>query len=58
MPERTVKEEVPSGPIKGQRLTAEMYDSMLDEYYSERGWDRDGVVKKETIKNLGLSDLV
>ena len=58
MPERTVKEAVPSGPIKGQTLTAEMYDEMLDEYYSERGWDPDGVVKQETIERLGLSEFV
>jgi aldehyde:ferredoxin oxidoreductase len=58
MPERTVKETVPSGPIKGQKLTAQMYDRMLDEYYAERGWDEDGVVKTETIEKLGLSELL
>jgi aldehyde:ferredoxin oxidoreductase len=58
MPERTVKEAVPSGPIKGQTLTAEMYDEMLDEYYEERGWDSQGVVRQETVKNLGLSEFV
>jgi aldehyde:ferredoxin oxidoreductase len=49
---------VPSGPIKGQRLTIEMYDEMLDEYYGERGWDSDGVVRRETIEKLGLSEFV
>jgi aldehyde:ferredoxin oxidoreductase len=58
MPERTVGETVPSGPIKGQKLTAEMYERMLDEYYAERGWDNDGVVKEETIEKLGLSELL
>lgn len=58
MPERTVKEAVPSGPIKGQTLTAEMYDEMLNEYYEERGWDSQGVVKQETVKSLGLSEFV
>lgn len=58
MPERTVKETVPSGPIKGQKLTAEMYDQMLDEYYAERGWDMDGVVTRETIEKLGLSEFL
>jgi aldehyde:ferredoxin oxidoreductase len=58
LPERTVKEAVPSGPIKGQKLTAEMYDQMLDEYYAERGWDENGVVKRETIEKLGLTELL
>ena len=58
MPERTVKEAVPSGPIKGQALTTEMYDEMLDEYYEDRGWDSQGVVKQETVKSLGLSEFV
>jgi aldehyde:ferredoxin oxidoreductase len=58
MPERTVGEAVPSGPIKGQKLTAGMYEDMLDEYYRERGWDRDGVVKQETIEKLGLSEFL
>ncbi len=37
LPERIVKEAVPSGPIKGQVLTEEMYNSMLDECYEVRG---------------------
>ena len=58
MPERVIKEVVPSGPIKGQKLTAEMYDEMLGEYYQERGWDLNGVVRQETIEKLGLSEFV
>jgi aldehyde:ferredoxin oxidoreductase len=58
MPDRTVKEAVPSGPLKGQKLTAEMYEQMLDEYYTERGWDENGVVKPETIEKLGLAELL
>ena len=50
LPERIVKEKVPSGPIKGKFLTREMYNEMLDEYYRERGWDQDGIPKKETLK--------
>jgi len=58
MPERIMKEAVPSGPIKGQRLTPEMYDRMLDEYYEVRGWDSDGVPTDETIEKLGLKELI
>jgi aldehyde:ferredoxin oxidoreductase len=58
MPERILKEAVPSGPIKGQVLTEEMYKGMLDEYYDERGWDEDGVPTEETIEMLGLKELL
>lgn len=58
MPERILKEAVPSGPIKGRFLTEEMYQSMLDEYYDERGWDNDGVPTQETIDRLGLKELL
>jgi aldehyde:ferredoxin oxidoreductase len=58
MPERIMKEAVPSGPIKGKTLTPEMYDAMLDEYYDVRGWDNDGVPTKDTLKNLGLVELI
>jgi aldehyde:ferredoxin oxidoreductase len=58
MPERIMKEAVPSGPIKGQRLTPEMYDRMLDEYYEVRGWDKEGVPTDETIEKLGLKELL
>ncbi len=57
-PERIVKEAVPSGPIKGRFLTSEMYNTMLDEYYEERGWDRDGVPTSETIEKLCLTALI
>jgi aldehyde:ferredoxin oxidoreductase len=58
MPERTMKEAVPSGPIKGQKLTPEMYDTMLDEYYEQRGWDSDGVPVSVTADKLGLTQLL
>jgi len=58
MPERIMKEAVPSGPIKGRVLTEEMYNEMLDEYYRERGWDEDGVPTQETINELGLTGLL
>jgi aldehyde:ferredoxin oxidoreductase len=58
LPDRFLKEAVPSGPIKGQVLTEDMYNQMLDDYYDERGWDRDGVVKQETVDNFGLAEVV
>ncbi|KKL65854.1 hypothetical protein LCGC14_2150810, partial [marine sediment metagenome] len=43
---------------KGRFLTTEMYNTMLDEYYEERGWDMDGVPTSETIEKLGLTTLI
>jgi aldehyde:ferredoxin oxidoreductase len=58
LPERITKEAVPSGPTKGRILTEEMYAVMLDEYYDTRGWDKDGVPTLETIRKLGLDELL
>jgi len=58
LPERIVREAVPSGPIEGRVLTQEMYDQMLDEYYDVRGWDSDGVPTPATIRKLGLEELL
>ncbi|MFW6181990.1 MAG: aldehyde ferredoxin oxidoreductase family protein [Spirochaetota bacterium] len=58
LPERIVTEAVPSGPIKGQVLTREMYNRMLDEYYRERGWDGKGVPTGETVSQLGIDGLL
>jgi aldehyde:ferredoxin oxidoreductase len=58
LPERITKEAVPSGPTQGRILTEEMYAVMLDEYYEARGWDKDGVPRPETIRKLGLEELL
>jgi len=58
LPERITKEAIPSGPTQGRILTGEMYDVMLDEYYDVRGWDEDGVPTLETIRKLGLNELL
>ena len=58
LPERVTKEVIPSGPTKGRILTEDMYARMLDEYYEARGWDSDGVPTPETIRKLGLDELL
>jgi aldehyde:ferredoxin oxidoreductase len=54
LPDRIMREKIPSGPTKGRVLTPEMYAVMLDEYYAARGWDADGVVTVVTRRRLGL----
>jgi aldehyde:ferredoxin oxidoreductase len=47
-----------TGPVAGKVLTIEMLNSMLDEYYALRGWDREGVPTAGTLSRLDLGDVV
>ena len=58
LPPRFLHDEIPSGNSKGFRTTPEELQEMLDEYYALRGWDSDGVPKKETLGKLGLEEFV
>jgi aldehyde:ferredoxin oxidoreductase len=51
LPDRLLKEPMPSGPAKGK--VSEL-GKMLPEYYELRGWDKEGVPTKEKLKDLGL----
>ncbi|WP_460041829.1 tungsten-containing formaldehyde ferredoxin oxidoreductase [Thermococcus atlanticus] len=57
-PRRWFIEGLKSGPYKGQHLDEKKYDELLSEYYRLRGWDERGVPKKETLKELGLEDVI
>jgi aldehyde:ferredoxin oxidoreductase len=56
-PMRWFKEPLTDGPLKGSVLDLEKYNAMLDLYYQKRGWDKNGVPKKETLEKLGLADV-
>ena len=47
----------PRGKGEGKALTKEMLDTMLDEYYSLRGWDKNGVPSQELLTELGIGDV-
>jgi aldehyde:ferredoxin oxidoreductase len=51
LPKRLLEVPSPSGTAKGK--VCEL-DVMLPEYYKVRGWTKDGVPTKETLKRLGL----
>jgi aldehyde:ferredoxin oxidoreductase len=57
LPERDFKDPIPSGPLKGYVLDKEKFAEMMQTYYQIRGWDKNGVPKKEKLKELGLSDV-
>ena len=53
LPERLVKEAMPSGPSRGNLVPLEQ---MLDEYYALMGWDSEGVPQAERMRELGLEE--
>ena len=53
-----MNEAVPSGPAKGHVLSKEMYEVMLEEYYTLRGWDADGMPTAERVHILGLDEIL
>ncbi|MFQ5826868.1 MAG: aldehyde ferredoxin oxidoreductase family protein [Dehalococcoidia bacterium] len=56
LPKRLYSEPTPLGTAltRGRRLDRELHDQMLDEYYEQHGWDREGVPIPETLSRLGL----
>ncbi|RKX93990.1 MAG: aldehyde ferredoxin oxidoreductase [Spirochaetes bacterium] len=54
LPPRIMEEEAPVGPAKGLKITQEILDKMLDEYYALRGWDENGIPTEEKLKELGI----
>jgi len=51
LPHRLTHEPLPDGPAKGKVVHLE---EMLDEYYVERGWSREGIPTETKLKELGL----
>jgi aldehyde:ferredoxin oxidoreductase len=54
LPPRFMEESLPDGVAKGQRTTRRILDEMLDEYYTLRGWNENGVPTQEKLKQLDL----
>ena len=55
LPERLLKESVPAGSTKGQVVELE---PLLDDFYSECGWDlKSGIPSQEKLNALGLQKI-
>ncbi len=55
LPERLMTEPLKAGASKGQVISKEDLNRMLDEYYTERGWDlRTGAPTRQKLTELGL----
>ncbi|ADL12997.1 aldehyde ferredoxin oxidoreductase family protein [Acetohalobium arabaticum] len=55
-PKRMLEETIATGPSAGEGLSSAKFNSMLDEYYSLRGWDlANGIPKKQKLEELNLN---
>ena len=55
LPPRFTEDPLPDGPSKGQRLTKQQLEDMLNNYYDLRGWDKTtGNPTDAKLKQLGL----
>jgi aldehyde:ferredoxin oxidoreductase len=55
LPERLMTEPLKEGGSKGQFVSKDDLKQMLDEYYTERGWDMNtGAPTREKLEALGL----
>jgi aldehyde:ferredoxin oxidoreductase len=49
-----MNEPIPDGKLKGRYCPQEELDKMLDQYYTLRGWTRDGIPTPDKLQELGL----
>lgn len=49
-----MREPVPDGPTAGHFISQIVLDEMLDDYYSLRGWNMQGMPKPETLQKFAL----
>ncbi len=55
LPERLMTEPLKGGASKGHFISKDELDQMLDEYYTERGWDvATGAPTREKLAELGI----
>jgi aldehyde:ferredoxin oxidoreductase len=55
LPDRLMTEPLKEGPSKGNFISKGDLKQMLDEYYTERGWDiNTGAPTREKLKELGI----
>ena len=55
LPRRFLEEPMPEGPSRGNVVEL---DQLLADYYTQRGWDKEGKVTPEKLEELGLKDLL
>jgi len=58
LPFRTTNQPIPSGPSRGMCCPPEELNSLLDDYYKLRGWDRNGIPTAEKLQDLDLDQVL
>jgi len=57
-PTRFLEEPISSGPLQGERLLADKWGQMLNEYYELHGWDKEtGWQTKRCLEDLQLGEI-
>ena len=55
LPERLLSEALPTGVVQGVTLTPAELREMIQGYYGARGWDENGFIPENKLRELGLS---
>lgn len=56
LPFKVMREGIPEGLHKGERIDQKKLEELLVNYYQVRGWNENGIPHKETIERLGLQN--
>ena len=57
LPWKVMNQPIPDdGPVKGAVVTQEELDLLLDDYYTVRGWNVDGVPTKGKLRELAMDE--
>jgi len=57
LPERTFKDAIPEGSLKGLTLDKTKFKELIQTYYKLRGWNEKGIPTKKKLKELGLEEI-
>ena len=55
LPERLLSETLPTGVARGIGLTPDEPKEMIRGYYNARGWDENGFIPAQKLKDLGIA---
>ena len=58
LPHRILTEPVNEGPNEGDRLSENQLNVMIDSYYRVRGWEKDGTIPSQKLKDMDLYTLM
>ncbi len=57
-PKRWYAEPIPDGPARGQFISEDKLNYLLDAYYALRGWNKEGLPSVDKLKELELDFVV